>query len=314
MQHQDQVKVAIVQERPVYLDLQKSLQKAARVSQEAAQQGVDLLVFGETWLCGYPAWIDYLPNIALWDYEPTAQVFLEMLENGVEIPGKAIDQLSQMAADFGLYIVMGVNERVQQGAGQGTLYNSLLIFDKQGQLAVHHRKLMPTYTEKLLYGTGDGHGLQSIDTSFGKLGALICWEHWMPLTRQTMHIAGELIHIALWPAVKDLHQLASRHYAFESQSYVIAVGQILQVKDLPKALPLPQELAKTPDRYLLNGGSSIIGPDSAYIMEPQFETENLLVHDIKDLNKAYKGRLKLDVSGHYNRPDVFDLKINKRRL
>ncbi|MEO0340849.1 MAG: carbon-nitrogen hydrolase family protein, partial [Bacteroidota bacterium] len=267
MQHQDQVKVGIVQERPAYLDLHKSLQKAARLCSDAAKQDVDLLVFGETWLCGYPAWIDYLPNIALWDYEPTAQVFLEMLENGVEIPGKAIDQIGQMAADYQMHIVMGVNERVRQGAGQGTLYNTLLIFDKEGHLVVHHRKLMPTYTEKLLYGTGDGHGLQSVETPFGKLGALICWEHWMPLTRQTMHNAGEIIHIALWPAVKDLHQLASRHYAFESQSFVIAVGQILQVKDLPSTLQLPEDLANTPERFLLNGGSSIIGPDSAYILE-----------------------------------------------
>jgi predicted amidohydrolase len=311
---QNNLCLAIVQQKPVYLDLAASMQKAVAILQEAAQAGAELVVFGETWLSGYPAWIDYLPNIALWGHQATEEVFVQMLENAIEVPGKETQVFCQMAADLGLHIVLGCNERVVQGAGQGTIYNTLLIISDKGSIEVHHRKLMPTYTEKLLYGTGDGHGLQTVDTDFGKLGGLICWEHWMPLARQTMHLAGEHVHIALWPAVKELHQMASRHYAFESQSFVVAVGQILQVKDLPKQLDLPEELAKTPDRYLLNGGSAVIGPDSNYLLEPQFDREDLLIFEIPDLSAAKRGRLKLDVSGHYNRPDVFDLTVNKRRL
>ncbi|MEM6377828.1 MAG: carbon-nitrogen hydrolase family protein [Bacteroidota bacterium] len=311
---QNSLRLAIVQQKPAYLDLNASMQRAVGIIQEAADARAKLVVFGETWLCGYPAWIDHLPNIALWGHEATEMVFAEMLENGLEVSGKETQLFKQMAADFGLYIVLGCNERVKKGAGQGTIYNSLLIFSNRGELVVHHRKLMPTYTEKLLYGTGDGHGLKTVDTDFGKLGGLICWEHWMPLTRQSMHLEGEHIHIALWPAVKDLHQLASRHYAFESQSFVVAVGQILQVKDLPKTFDLPEELSTKPDRYLLNGGSAVIGPDSNYLLEPQFDREALLVFDVQDLAAVKRGRLKLDVSGHYNRADVFDLEINKKRL
>ncbi|GAB5551263.1 MAG: carbon-nitrogen hydrolase family protein [Saprospiraceae bacterium] len=311
---QNSLRLAIVQQKPVYLDLSASMQKALTILQEAAQAGANLVVFGETWFCGYPAWIDYLPNIALWGHEATEMVFAEMLDNALEVPSKDTQILCQMAADLKLYLVIGCNERVTVGAGQGTIYNSLLIISDQGDLVVQHRKLMPTYTEKLLYGSGDGHGLQTIDTAFGKLGGLICWEHWMPLTRQSMHLAGEHIHIALWPAVNDLHQLASRHYAFESQSFVVAVGQVLQVKDLPKQFELPEDLARTPDRYLLNGGSAVIGPDSNYLLEPQFDREELLIYEIQDLAAAKRGRLKLDVSGHYNRADVFDLQVNKKRL
>lgn len=311
---QSSLRLAIVQQKPVYLDLSASMQKAVSILQEAAQAGAELVVFGETWFCGYPAWIDYLPNIALWGHQATEMVFAEMLDNGLEVPGKETQILCQMAADLGLYIVLGCNERLTEGAGQGTIYNSLLIISNRGVIVVHHRKLMPTYTEKLLYGSGDGHGLQTADTDFGKLGGLICWEHWMPLTRQTMHLAGEHLHIALWPAVNDLHQLASRHYAFESQSFVVAVGQILQVKDLPKQFELPADLAQTPDRYLLNGGSAVIGPDSNYLLEPQFDREELLIYEISDLAAAKRGRLKLDVSGHYNRPDVFNLEVDKKRL
>lgn len=311
---QNNLRLAIVQQKPVYLDLSASMQKAVVTLQEAAQAGAELVVFGETWLCGYPAWIDYLPNIALWGHQATEIVFAEMLDNGLEVPGKETTLLCQIAADLKLHIVLGCNERVTSGAGQGTIYNTLLIISDQGEIVVHHRKLMPTYTEKLLYGSGDGHGLKTVDTPFGKLGGLICWEHWMPLSRQSMHVAGEHIHIALWPAVKDLHQLASRHYAFEGQCFVVAVGQILQVKDLPKQFDLPKQLAQAPDRYLLNGGSAVIGPDSQYLMEPQFDQEALLIFEIKDLAAAKRGRLKIDVSGHYNRPDVFNLEVNKKRL
>jgi len=311
---QERIKIGIVQEKPVYLDLKASLQKAAEITTQAASQGAQLVVFGETWFSGYPAWIDYLPNIALWDHKPTQEVFYQMMENAIEVPGPATDFLSNLARDLGVILVAGVNERTKKGRAQGTLYNSILIFSADGTLEVHHRKLMPTYTEKLLYGSGDAHGLKSIETPFGKLGALICWEHWMPLARQTMHEEGETLHLALWPAVKDLHQLASRQYAFEGQCFVVAVGQVLQVKDLPSVLELPESLASDPEQYLLNGGSAVIAPDSSYILEPQFDKEGLLLVEIDQLKRVVFGRLALDVTGHYYRPDLFDFNVNKKRL
>jgi len=235
------------------------------------------------------------------------------MDNALLVSGPETEQFRRLARSGKLHIVLGCTERVGEGPGQGTLYNTLLIFNPQGEMVVHHRKLMPTFSEKLLYGPGDGNGLKTVDTPFGKMGGLICWEHWMPLSRQTLHNAGEHIHIALWPAVNELHQLASRHYAFEGQCYVVAVGQILQVKDLTDALVLPEDLAVSPDRYLLNGGSAVIAPDTSYVLPPQFEKDELIFQEITDLDATQRGRIRLDVSGHYQRPDVFELKVNKER-
>ena len=303
------IKIAIVQKRPIYYDLAASLELATSEIKQAAELGVNLISFGETWLTGYPAWIDYLPNIALWNFEPTKQAYQLMHENAVEIPSAETCHLADLAKRYRMVIVMGVNEK----AGAGTLYNSLLLFNQEGELAIHHRKLMPTYTEKLLYGMGDGHGLQTLQTDFGKIGGLICWEHWMPLTRQAMHNASEHIHVAVWPTVNDLHQLASRHYAVEGRCFVIATGQLLQVKDLPTFLPLPSELKEKPEFYLLRGGSSVIAPDGSYVLMPQFELEELLVIDLEDLQQTIRERMTLDVTKHYQRLDIFDFNLNRER-
>lgn len=169
---------------------------------------------------------------------------------------------------------------------------------------------MPTYTEKLLYGLGDGAGLHTIDFKKAKLGGLICWEHWMPLSRQALHNEGEQIHIAVWPTVHDAHQLASRHYAFEGRCFVIAAGQILQLRDIPSELSRPEGMDQ--DQWLLRGGSSVIGPDGTYILEPVFEQEAILYAEI-DPDQVIAERMTLDVSGHYQRWDIFDFQVNKTR-
>lgn len=308
------LKVAIIQHKPAFLDLEASLQKAVHYIAEAAANGAQLIAFGETWLCGYPSWLDYCPEIGLWDHEPTKRVFQKMHENGVEVPGIVTTKLGDLAREKRIIIGIGVNEVVRTGASQGTIFNSFLLFNQQGELAVHHRKLMPTYTEKLLYGTGDGYGLRTAETPFGNIGGLICWEHWMPLTRQAMHLAGEHIHLALWPKVHEMHQVANRHYAFEGRCFVIAIGQMLQVKDLPKELKLPENLATQPDHYLLNGGSCVVAPNGKYLLEPQFDQEEILYINIPDLMQTYRERMTLDVTGHYNRADVFDFEVNQKRL
>ena len=306
--------VGIIQSAPVYLDLEKSLEKAIGLIENAVGKGAELLVFGETWLSGYPAWLDYCPEAGLWDYEPVKEIFAQMYHNSIEIPGKETQILAELAQKHQVHIVMGVNEKISKGKANGTIFNSLLIFGPEGKLLNHHRKLMPTYTEKLLYGLGDGHGLQAVDTDFGRVGGLICWEHWMPLTRQTMHESAEHIHIAVWPTVHEMHQIASRHYAFEGRCFVIAVGQMMQVKDFPKGLKLPDEFAANPDKYVLRGGSCIIAPNGKYILEPQYNKDETLIQEIFDLDQVFKERMTLDVSGHYNRNDVFELNVNQKRV
>ncbi len=305
--------IAIVQQPAAYLDLERSLELAERYVRQAKAEGAGLIVFGETWFCGYPAWIDHIPSIALWDYPPTKEIYGRMLQNGVTVKGESGRFLANLAQEYELMLIAGVNEVVEKGYGNGSIFNSLLFFDKKGRLINHHRKLMPTYTEKLLYGIGDGHGLTVVETAAGRIGGLICWEHWMPLSRQALHLQNEHLHIAVWPAVKELHQLASRHYAFEGRCFVIAAGQVLKVRDLPDVFPLPEHLQGMPDQYVLNGGSSVIGPDGAYLMEPQFDKEALLFVTITDWQHLLRERMTLDVSGHYHRPDVFEFKINHKR-
>lgn len=306
-------RVAIVQEGPVYLNLKASMDKMKGIINDAASEETDLIVFGETWLTGYPAWLDYCNGYALWDHEPTKEVFGRMYQNSVSISGPEVEVLKKLAKKHKMIIVSGINEVVPHGPGNRTIYNSMIIINEQGVLANHRRKLMPTYTEKLLYGMGDGAGLEAVETSIGRIGGLICWEHWMPLTRQAMHNSGEHIHIALWPRVHEMLQIASRAYAFEGRCYVIAVGQMMYGKDFPEELDLPEHILNHPGGVVLNGGSAIIGPDGQYMMEPQYDLDGTFYCDMDDINRVFKEGMALDVSGHYQRPDVFDFKIKNSK-
>lgn len=304
--------VAIIQYAPEYLNTQASLPKIRSLAEKASNQKAQLVVFGETWLCGYPAWLDHCPYVARWNHQPVKEVYIKMHQEAITVPGPEIDFLSKLTQELGIYLMIGVNERVLNGPGNGTIYNSLLTFDSQGKLCNHHRKLMPTFTEKLLYGVGDGNGLKTVDTPFGQLGGLICWEHWMPHARQALHNAGEHIHVAVWPTVHDMHQIASRHYAFEGRCFVLAAGQLMKVSDIPNGLELPSDLKNKGDEWLLRGGSAIIGPDGKYVVEPVFDQEEIIIAEL-DMNLPIGEKMTLDVTGHYQRPDVFSFEVNSER-
>jgi nitrilase len=305
------LRVAIVQNSPIFLDLDASLAKAAKLAEEAAKGQARLIAFGETWLPGYPAWLDHCRDVALWDHRPSKDVFAKLRQNSLTVPGKETETLAQIAGDLKVTLVIGANERVETGPGNGTLYNTLLTFTPDAKLANHHRKLVPTYTERLVWGQGDGRGLRSIATPGGRVGGLICWEHWMPLARQAMHIAGEHIHVAVWPTVHQMHQVASRHYAFEGRCFVLAAGMIMRAKDMPKELRLTPELDANPESFLLYGGSTIFGPDGKYVVEPLCEQEDVIIADL-DLDALDRERMTLDVSGHYNRSDLFTFQVETK--
>ena len=306
------VPAAIVQARPVYYDLPASLELALDWMQRAAELGAQLVVLGETWLPGYPAWLDYVERIAQWDRPETKEVYARLAENSIAIPSAESKRLGSHARDLGIVLVIGVNERVDHGLGYGTLYNSILTFDANGQLVNHHRKLVPTYTERLIWGQGDGAGLRAIPTAFGRLSSLVCWEHWMPLARQALHESGEQIHAALWPTVKEMHQVASRQYAFEGRCFVLAAGSILRAEDTPPELELPAALADAPDSLVMNGGSAIIAPDGSYLAGPLWDEEGILSAEL-DLRSITREQMTLDVSGHYSRPDVFRFRVRRKR-
>lgn len=307
------LKIAIIQHSPVYLNLEASTAKALRLIKEAEGNSVQLVVFGETWLSGYPSWLDHCPEVALWDNDITRDVYAQMHSNSMDVKGAEMRMLCNAAKDLKLLICMGFNEKVTSGIGNGTIYNSMVFINDQGEIINHHRKLVPTFTERLLYGNGDAAGLKTVDTHWGKMGGLICWEHWMPMSRQVLHNEGELIHIALWPGVHEMHQVASRHYAFEGRCFVIAAGQMMKAKDIPAGLTLPPDLVNNPDNYILHGGSCVIDPRGDYILQPQFDKEDILYCSIENFDEAIKEKLTLDTSGHYSRWDIFDLTVNRVR-
>ncbi|MBV6645947.1 MAG: carbon-nitrogen hydrolase family protein [Cyclobacteriaceae bacterium] len=303
------INIAIVQWAPEHLDLDKSIEKGLTAIEKASQAGADLVVFGETWFSGYPAWLDYSPKAALWDHPPMKSVFSRMMQNALQADSKEMARLQQHAKALKVNLVLGATEYAPK-ISRGTLFNSIFFIDQKGVIQNHHRKLVPTYTEKMLYGHGDGHGLNAVDFDGVSVTGLVCWEHWMPLSRQALHDQGEEIHVALWPKVHEMHQVASRQYAFEGRCFVLAAGQMLRVSDFPEELDAPVSLK--PKDWVLNGGSCVIGPDGKYLIEPVFDEEKIVFAEL-DITRIQEESMTLDVTGHYQRPDVFDLQVNRKR-
>ena len=306
------VKVAAVQAAPVYLDVDRSVEKAQVLIAEAALAGAKLIVFPETWLPGYPAWLDCCRDVALWDHPPVKKVFARLMDNSVVVPGPVTEALGEAAREHAIVLNISVHERVVEGAGRGTLYNTMLTFGTDGRLLNRHRKIMPTYTERMVWGQGDGSTLRAVATDRGRIGGLICWEHWMPLARQVLHQSGEDIHIAAWPQVKEMNLIASRHYAFEGRCFVIACGAVMRARELPAELEPIESLKQQPDSFVLNGGSAIIAPDGSLLAGPVFEQEVILTADL-DLSRIAEESLALDVSGHYSRPDIFEVRLKPQQ-
>ena len=306
-------RVAVVQAAPEFMDLNGSMEKARSLIRDAASRGAELVAFPEAWLPGYPAWLDSCRDAALWDHAPTKHVFARLVENSVVVPSSHTEALSSLAKEFGIALSMGVNERVKEGPGHGTLYNSNLLFNSDGALVNCHRKIMPTFTERMIWGMGDGASLQAANTSSGRVGALICWEHWMPLARQVLHVSREEVHIAAWPWVQEMNLVASRHYAFEGRCFVLACGGIMRARDLPQEMEPLQSLRSQPDALLLRGGSAIVGPDGKVLAGPIFDEETILIAEL-DFSSITRESLTLDVTGHYARLDVFDLRLKSAKL
>jgi predicted amidohydrolase len=297
------LRIAIVQDEPPPI-LADGLDRTRERTLAAARDGAHLVVFPETWLPGYPVWLDVCRDVGLWDSPSVKAVHARMATNAVAVPSAAADALGAIARDAGVTLVVGAVERVDAGPGRGTLYNAVLTFGPDGRLLNHHRKLMPTYTERLVWGPGDADGLRAVDTPNGRLGALICWEHWMPLARQAMHESGEDVHVALWPTAHEQLQLAS--------CYVLAAGAVLRASSLPPELEPHPDIVRHPDQWIMRGGSAVIGPDGRYIIEPVYDEPRTLMADL-DLARLSGERMALDVAGHYARPDLLHLDVVRGR-
>jgi nitrilase len=308
-----QMRVAVVQAE-VAADLASGLALTAELARAAKNDGAELVVFPETWLPGYPIWLDVSRDVALWNSPDVKRVFTRYAANSVVVNGESGRAIAAIATSLGITIVIGVSERVEAGRGRGTLYNTLLTFGPDGALLNHHRKLMPTYTERIVWGAGDAEGLRAVDipvkAGAARIGGLICWEHWMPLTRQALHVSGEDIHVAVWPTAHDMHQVASRQYAFEGRCFVTAAGSLMRASALPPELPPHPDRAPNGDTWLMRGGSAIIAPTGAYLAGPVFDQAATLMATI-DLDDVRAESMTLDVAGHYARPDCFEFHVKK---
>jgi nitrilase len=296
-------KVAVVQDE-VAPDLDAGLAKTRDGVKKAAGMGAQLVAFPETWLPGYPAWLDVCRDAAIWNHPPVKAEHARMFANSVVVDGDSGRVLGDIAREASVTLVVGVVERVESGPGRGTLYNTLLTYTPDGTLANHHRKLMPTYSERMVWGAGDTNGLRAVDTPVGRVGGLVCWEHWMPLARQALHDSGEDVHVAVWPTVHEMHQVASRHYAFEGRCFVLAAGSLLRTSALPK------EMEVHPDRrgeWALRGGSMIVAPDGRVLQDAVLDRAAVLCVEL-DLAEVRQESMTLDVSGHYARPDAFEFR------
>jgi nitrilase len=298
------VRVACCQVEPIVLNRERTLDKLAVTTAAAAAEGAQLVVFPETFVPVYPtsAWAKALAGWA----EPGAkEAFALLARESVAVPGPACDRLGEIAREHEVWLVTGVNEVDPERPG--TVYNSLLYHAPDGNLAVHHRKLVPTNHERLVWGQGDGRGLRAIETPLGRLGGLICWENYMPLARFALYESGVELYIASTADDGDSWQATLVHIAREARAFVIAPSHFQRAAAYPDDFPLRGHLD---GRTILGrGGSAILGPDGAYLAGPLYDDEGILYADL-DPARLLEERQRFDAAGHYHRPDVLRLEVS----
>ena len=284
------------------LDREATLDRLAERTSEAAARGAGLVVFPEAFVPAYPSsvWAK-----ALAGSDPRAKAAFALLaREAVEIPGAAADRLGGVAAEHGVWLVTGVTEVDPERPG--TLYNTLLFHDPAGRIALHHRKLVPTNHERLIWGPGDGRGLRAIETGVGRLGGLICWENYMPLARFALYESGVEIYVASTADDSDPWQATLVHIARESRAFVVAPAHFQRASAYPEDFPLRAELEGVD--VIGRGGSAILGPDGAYLAGPLYGEEGILYAEL-DPARLAEERQRFDPAGHYHRPDVLQLSV-----
>lgn len=306
----DVLNIAIAQLSPVWLNKKATLKKIEEAVQEAASQHAQLVCFGETLLPGYPFWLE-LTDGARFNAPIQKEIFAHYLKEAVNIEAGDLNSLCALAKQYNIAIYIGCAERAMDRAGH-SVYCSLVYIDNQGIISSIHRKLMPTYEERLAWSFGDGNGLKVHDLGAFTVGGLNCWENWMPLARTALYAQGENLHVAVWPGnVRNTIDL-TRHIALENRMYVLSVSGLMRKMDIQNDMPHHDLIRQNAPEFLSNGGSCIAAPDGTWIIEPIVEKEIVVTATI-NLNEVRKERQNFDPSGHYSRPDVFQLTVNTQR-
>ncbi len=303
------MRIAAAQTAPVWGDPEATAERVIQWIHRAAEDGVDLVAFGETFLSGYPFWVARTDG-ARWDDDDQKSAYAFYLKAAVGIDGPELQAVSSAVAETGVFTYLGVTER---SSSRGTIYATLVGIDPSNGIVSAHRKLTPTYEERLVWGTGDGHGLQVHDLGRARVGGLNCWENWVPTARHALYAQGMDLHIAAWPGSVELTEDITRFIAKEGRCFVLSAGALLRPQDIPSDFPLREAALAGDESCFYNGGSAVAGPDGNWIQEPVAGEERLVVANI-DVAAVRGERQNFDAAGHYFRGDVFEVTVDRRRL
>lgn len=302
--------IAMAQISPVWLNKAGTLKKIGSYITEAGKMNCELIVFGEALLPGYPFWIS-LTNGAEWNSTMQKEMHAHYVRNSIRIEDGELNGVCKLAKEHGIAVYLGIIERAGNRGGH-SLYCSLVYIDEHGEIKSVHRKLQPTYDERLTWSPGDGNGLQVHPLKQFTAGGLNCWENWMPLSRTALYGLGEDLHVAVWPGSDHNTRDITRFIALESRSFVISVSALMSIDDFPKDTPHLERIMEHAPKILANGGSCIAGPDGEWIVKPVIYKEGLIIETI-DFNRVLEERQNFDPAGHYSRPDVTQLVLNRKR-
>lgn len=306
----DQLKIALAQIAPVWLNRDKTIEKIKSYIADAASKGADLVVFGEALLPGYPFWLEKT-NGAAFNSPMQKKIHAHYMDQAINIESGQLDAFCRLAKELSIAIYLGIIERPDDRGGH-SLYCSIVYVNKDGEIKSVHRKLMPTYEERLSWSPGDGHGLVTHSLPPFTVGGLNCWENWMPLTRAAMYAQGEDLHVSIWPGSKRNTERLIPMIAEESRSYVMGVSGLFRQQDIPDDFPFPDLMRENTNEILANGGSCLADPEGSWVIEPFTDEEKLVLAEI-DHSKVREERQNFDPSGHYSRPDVLKLHVNRER-
>jgi nitrilase len=304
------MKAALAQISPVLLNRQATIAKALDAIKLASSRGASLVVFGETFIPAYPVWLSRTDG-ARFDTQDQKELHSIYLQESVQIERGDLNTICDAAQEYGIWIVIGIAERPMDRGGH-SIFASAVTIDAHGKIASVHRKLMPTYEERLAWAPGDAHGLVAHDCGDFRIGSLNCWENWMPLPRAAMQALGVNLHIAIWPGGVVNTQDITRYIARESRSYVLCASTLIRACDIPDGVPNRNRIVRDETETLHNGGSAAANPDGSWLLEPQSDIENVFVVDL-DRSFVDRERQNFDPSGHYARPELLKLVIDQAR-
>lgn len=306
----NKITVGLAQITPVWLNKAQTIHKVINYIQQASAANCNLVAFGEAFVPGYPYWIE-LTNGAQFNSPLQKEMHAFYMSQAIQIETGDLNEVCSVCKQNNITVILGCIE-LAKDRGNHSLYCTLVYIGNDGEIKHIHRKLMPTYEERLSWSAGDGHGLQVHPLESFTVGALNCWENWMPLTRTALYGQGEDLHVALWPGSIHNTEDITRYIAKESRSFVLSVSSYMTKEDISAQIPNSMLIKQNAPAILSNGGSCLAGPDGKWIIEPVTDKEILLTAEI-DHNFVKQERQNFDPAGHYSRPDVTQLIVNRKR-